>query len=77
MMRNSTTPNPAIATVNRRVWHSLVEMGIRRARRRGGPVDVDEVLDSVGLFRWATGHAEARAYALELLANQQPNRSEQ
>jgi hypothetical protein len=61
------TTNPATVTIDRKVWHSLVEIGVRAAMQRGGAVDVDKLLNSVGLFSWAPHRTQAHEYAMKLL----------
>jgi hypothetical protein len=55
----------------RRVWHSLVDDAIAAAIANHRPLHAERLLDSVGLFTWATSRPEALRYANKMIADYQ------
>jgi hypothetical protein len=59
-----TTP-PSNDKQQRRLWHDLVDRAVAKAN--GKPLSAQDVLNSVGIFRWTPYHPQAIAYATKML----------
>jgi len=52
---------------HRKLWCDLVDRGVRTAIASGKPVNVERILDSIGIFHWAPYRTQALEYAEKLL----------
>ena len=52
---------------HRKLWHDLVERGIRAATASGKPFTIEKMLDSVGILSWAPSRGQAFIYANKML----------
>jgi hypothetical protein len=52
---------------HRKLWHDLVERGVRAAVERGEPFAIEKVLNSVGILQWSLYRAQAFEYANKML----------
>ncbi len=52
---------------HRKLWHDLVERGLRAAIERGEPFEIEKVLNSVGILHWSPYRTQALEYATKML----------
>jgi hypothetical protein len=65
--RHMAIPPPSSDSQQRRLWHDLLDRAIAKAAASGETFTVERVLDSIGMFSWASDRAQALVYANKML----------